>query len=315
MRRQKNRQFLAFAQRYCCNNVTILGNVSFNKYITNGKTTIFPDNQSPSRARLPQSSPPSFWSLSFSPSAISTVIGYARFASTRPQDRIEQAQSVLASANAAALRERIEAEGEGRLSLRYKEFVDLCMREGFADTEEQAAEMCRAMHAAGVVMKHCNMIYIRPLEVADMVLQALPDTEEEIQDKIKEIEKQLLPLQQRKEQCDRVAEFWSSTLVWGGFFFLVFQFILFFRFTFFTYSWDVMEPVTYFAGQVLVLLGYIYFLTTKEDFGLRNYTDRLRSTFAQQTQKQEKFDLERYNRLTKDIQRWQRYLRRFKHVL
>eukprot|EP01023_Acetabularia_acetabulum_P066433 TRINITY_DN8974_c0_g1_i6.p1 TRINITY_DN8974_c0_g1~~TRINITY_DN8974_c0_g1_i6.p1 ORF type:complete len:327 (-),score=36.90 TRINITY_DN8974_c0_g1_i6:2488-3468(-) len=233
-----------------------------------------------------------------------------------PLARISMAQSVLQNAAAAQLRERIQAEGEVRLRMRLNEFMDLCIEEGFAKSEEQAKELCQSMHNAGVLLWHSNVVYLRPLEVAEMILEALPDTEEEIRDKVKKLSLELHPLKQQKEQCDRVAEFWSSTLLWGGFFALVCQFITFFILTFQITSWDVMEPVTYFAGQILVLLGYIYFLTTREDFGFRNVTDKLHNTFFnQQTQQLGKFDLQRYNKLVKDISRWQRYLKKFKYII
>eukprot|EP01026_Neomeris_dumetosa_P046342 TRINITY_DN39431_c0_g1_i2.p1 TRINITY_DN39431_c0_g1~~TRINITY_DN39431_c0_g1_i2.p1 ORF type:complete len:327 (+),score=28.57 TRINITY_DN39431_c0_g1_i2:250-1230(+) len=260
--------------------------------------------------------PSSRWLLSLTPSAAREGIWYpnVRQISSEPESRIVQAKALLTSANAVALRARIEAEGEVRMALRYKEFVDMCIEDGFADTQSEAVEMCKAMHTAGVILKHCNTVYLRPEEVAEMVLDALPDTEDEIETKIQKLEQELLPLQQRKAQCDRKAEFWSLAFIWGGFVFLVCQFMVFFNFTFFTYSWDVMEPVTYFAGQVLVLLGYIYFLTTKEEFGFQNITDKLRTSFYKKSQQRERFDVERYNKLLRDVQRWQRYLKRFKHL-
>ena len=45
----------------------------------------------------------------------------------------------------------------------------------------QAQELISALHMSGDVLRHENKLYLKPEEVAEIVLQALPDTQEEAQ--------------------------------------------------------------------------------------------------------------------------------------
>jgi hypothetical protein len=45
----------------------------------------------------------------------------------------------------------------------------------------QARALISALHTSGDVLLHGNKLYLKPEEVADMILMALPDTEEEAQ--------------------------------------------------------------------------------------------------------------------------------------
>ena len=45
----------------------------------------------------------------------------------------------------------------------------------------QAQALISALHMSGDVLRHENKLYLKPEEVAEIVLQALPDTQEEAQ--------------------------------------------------------------------------------------------------------------------------------------
>ena len=45
----------------------------------------------------------------------------------------------------------------------------------------QAHTLLSALHTSGDVLRHENRLYLKPEEVADIVLKALPDTQEEAQ--------------------------------------------------------------------------------------------------------------------------------------
>jgi calcium uniporter protein, mitochondrial len=109
--------------------------------------------------------------------------------------------------------------------------------------------------------------------VADIVIRALPDTVAEANARIEEISAQLAPLEVQRAQIDRQARLWRGLVAWSGLGLMIAQFAIFARLTYWELSWDVMEPVSYFAGQLVVRAA---FLGLTKDQVLRQH-----STFAQ----------------------------------
>ena len=55
----------------------------------------------------------------------------------------------------------------------------------------------------------------------------------------------------------------TTLLTWGGMAFLSLQFGFFARLTWWEYSWDIMEPVTYFVTFGTSCLMFAYFVLTR----------------------------------------------------
>ena len=85
-----------------------------------------------------------------------------------------------------------------------------------------------------------------------MVVRALPDTVQEAQGRVKELSAELAPLEVQRAQIERQASMWRAFVAWSGLAMLVTQFVLFARLTYWELSWDVMEPISYFSGQLVV---------------------------------------------------------------
>ena len=73
-----------------------------------------------------------------------------------------------------------------------------------------------------------------------------------MQEKVKEISAELAPLEQEYQQIERKASQWRAVVAYSGLLLLLAQFSLFARLTYWEFSWDVMEPVSYFTGQFVV---------------------------------------------------------------
>lgn len=73
-----------------------------------------------------------------------------------------------------------------------------------------------------------------------------------LQEKLKEIHGELEPMQNEFQKIEGQARFRSSVLAYAGLILLCGQFCLFVRLTYWELSWDVMEPVSYFTGQLMV---------------------------------------------------------------
>ncbi|VDP25283.1 unnamed protein product [Soboliphyme baturini] len=79
--------------------------------------------------------------------------------------------------------------------------------------------------------------------------------------------KELEPMENEIARLKAMSERRTSRLMWLGLAFMGIQGGIFARLTWWEYSWDVMEPVTYFATYSVAIVSYAYFLITKEARG------------------------------------------------
>ncbi|KAJ3352873.1 hypothetical protein GGF32_003537 [Allomyces javanicus] len=76
-----------------------------------------------------------------------------------------------------------------------------------------------------------------------------------------------------KQQCDTRALRSANLLVWGGLGALCAQWGLMARLTWWEYSWDVMEPISYFVTFGTGILGYMFYTVTRRDYTYELMTD------------------------------------------
>jgi hypothetical protein len=93
--------------------------------------------------------------------------------------------------------------------------------------------------------------------VVDLVRRAVPLALEPENDPRKEEFKQL---QEKKEEIDKLAHKQVRRILWSGLGFFMCQVGLFFRLTFWEFSWDVMEPIAFFTTAYGLLVGYACYL-------------------------------------------------------
>jgi len=82
---------------------------------------------------------------------------------------------------------------------------------------------------------------------------------------------------------------------------LVGQWVVLARLTWWEFNWDVMEPITYFVTFGSVIVGYVYFMVTKKDYGYENWR---RSVVAKRMYKlyvQNGFPIDKYFHLEHKI--------------
>ncbi|XP_062202943.1 calcium uniporter protein 6, mitochondrial-like [Phragmites australis] len=205
-----------------------------------------------------------------------------------------EARRLLRLVGVEALKRRLR-DGRGEV-LGYGDLLDACVDAGAARTHGEAEALARAMDDAGVVLLFRDKAYLHPEKVVDLVRRAVPLALTPENDPRKEEFKQL---QEKKEEIDKLAHKHVRRILWSGLGFFMCQVGLFFRLTFWEFSWDVMEPIAFFTTASGLLVGYSYFLITSRDPTYQDFMERLFSSRQRKLCAAHRFDMERYLELQK----------------
>ncbi|KFQ06499.1 hypothetical protein N330_01943, partial [Leptosomus discolor] len=93
------------------------------------------------------------------------------------------------------------------------------------------------------------------------------------------------------------------------------QFGILARLTWWEYSWDIMEPVTYFITYGSAMAMYAYFVMTRQEYVYPDARDRQYLLFFHKGAKKTRFDLEKYNQLKDAIAQAELDLKRLRDPL
>lgn len=118
---------------------------------------------------------------------------------------------------------------------------------------------------------------------------------------LEELQKELKPLEDQKAELEDWAEKRTSYLSWAGLGLMSVQFGVLARLTWWEYSWDIMEPVTYFVTYGTAMGAYAYFVLTKTEY---LFNDAAKRTWLQSFHKKadkHRWNVEKYNNLKQGI--------------
>ncbi|XP_068725019.1 calcium uniporter protein, mitochondrial-like [Montipora capricornis] len=121
---------------------------------------------------------------------------------------------------------------------------------------------------------------------------------------MKELEKlqlELKPLEDLKADIESKSAKRTTAVVWGGLAFMSLQFGLLARLTWWEYSWDIMEPVTYFVGYGTAMVAYTYFVLTRQEFMYNDARDRQFLMFFHKLSGRKTLDVKRYNEIRDSV--------------
>ncbi|KQK10314.1 calcium uniporter protein 6, mitochondrial isoform X2 [Brachypodium distachyon] len=199
----------------------------------------------------------------------------------------EEARRLMRLANVEALKRRL---GDGEV-IQYAELLRACEDTGAARTRAEATALAGALDEAGVVLLFRDKVYLQPDKIVDLVRKAMPLALTPEDDPRKE---ELKQLQTKLEDINKLAHKQVRRILWSGLGFLITQVGLFFRLTFWEFSWDVMEPITFFTTTTGLVVGYAYFLITSRDPTYRDFMERLFQSRQRKLIQRQNFNLERY---------------------
>ncbi|KAL8516475.1 hypothetical protein ACS0TY_014941 [Phlomoides rotata] len=196
--------------------------------------------------------------------------------------------------NVESLKEKLGMEEKEVIS--YDELLKSCKSIGVAKSITEAAAFARVLDEAGVVLLFRDKVYLHPDKVVDLVRKAVPLALLPEDDQSKE---ELMKLQKEKDEIDVLAHKQVRRILWTGLGFAVVQVGLFFRLTFWEFSWDVMEPIAFFSTAIGIVIGYAYFLFTSRDPTYQDLLKRLFLSRQRKLIKKHNFDIQRFVELQK----------------
>ncbi|XP_051134466.1 calcium uniporter protein 5, mitochondrial-like [Andrographis paniculata] len=204
-----------------------------------------------------------------------------------------EAKNLLRLENVEALKERLRMEGKEVIP--YAELLQTCQSSGVARSSDEAAAFARVLDDAGVVMLFREKVYLHPDKVVDLVRRAVPLALLPDDPRQSELRK----LQEKKDEIDLQAHKQVRRILWAGLGLSMVHVGLFFRLTFWEFSWDVMEPIAFFTTTAGIVVGYAYFLFTAQDPTYQDLLKRLFISRQRKLIKRQKFDVGRFVELQK----------------
>nr|CAD7392952.1 unnamed protein product [Timema cristinae] len=81
---------------------------------------------------------------------------------------------------------------------------------------------------------------------------------------LEELNLELKPLEEKRNELDHLSNRRTNVLTWVGLGLMSVQFGILARLTWWEYSWDIMEPITYFVTYGTAMAAYSYYVLTKQ---------------------------------------------------
>jgi len=132
---------------------------------------------------------------------------------------------------------------------------------------------------------------------------------------LENLQAQLLPLEEKKSKLVADAEKRTDMLTWGGLCLMGVQFGALARLTWWEYSWDIMEPVTYFVTYGTSIAIFAYYTLTKQEYLLNDARDREFLLHFHKKAKKVGMDIDKYNELKNSVAEMENNLERLRDPL
>ncbi|KAK9302843.1 hypothetical protein QLX08_005254 [Tetragonisca angustula] len=121
--------------------------------------------------------------------------------------------------------------------------------------------------------------------------------EKQVLAELEAVRLELEPLEQKLRELDATAERKANMFIWVCLVLMSIQFSGLARLTWWEYSWDIMEPVTYFVNYGTTMALFVYFVLTRQEYMLPDVMNRRQLVSLHKRAKKVGFDLNQYNAL------------------
>ncbi|CAN7992746.1 unnamed protein product, partial [Ixodes hexagonus] len=141
------------------------------------------------------------------------------------------------------------------------------------------------------------------------------EQERKLLDRLHLVKEQLEPLEQKKQELMSLSGRRTTLLSWLGLGLMGMQFGILARLTWWEYSWDIMEPVTYFITYGTTMAMYAYFVVTRQDYQLPDVRDRQFLISFYKFARRQGMDVGLYNQLRDEMTQIEEDLQRLRDPL
>ncbi|OCT97112.1 calcium uniporter regulatory subunit MCUb, mitochondrial isoform X2 [Xenopus laevis] len=139
--------------------------------------------------------------------------------------------------------------------------------------------------------------------------------EQELLKRRDSLKEQLQPMEQMKSMILTRSDAKTTRLMWNGLALMSTQGGALAWLTWWVYSWDIMEPVTYFITYGSAIAFYAYFVLTKQDYVYPAIRERQLLNYFYKRAETQRFDVNEYNRLRDEFAETEESLRRLQNPL
>lgn len=175
-------------------------------------------------------------------------------------------------------------------------------------SDEDAHAICEALAKSGSIIKMGDVIYLHPQEIAQTLRTVLPIDAPLLQKRLAVVDKLLEPMENIKAQIESHGMRRNRMISISFLGLLAAQWGIFFRLCYWELSWDVVEPIGFFANGLTTILSFAWFMQTRKDFSFEGMSHRVTSSYVQRKLEEENFNFVEYTRLKQEQQRLQESL-------
>ena len=216
--------------------------------------------------------------------------------------------NLLKSHDVVALAEAIEDAGRDRDTMSVAELHELVRTfRTPARSEMETQNMMKLLEDSGRVIVLEDMVYLHARDVTASVLRVLPGVPSRVygvtETDLKSMQTEFETLNETYQQAQRSAAARSRMVVSSGLLVLCLQLATFVRLTYVEFSWDVMEPLSYFVGLANAIAVYIYYLWNRRDFSFETWQSSLEHKSLKRNLQSKGVDLDRYVALARRLRR------------
>ncbi|XP_012057866.1 PREDICTED: calcium uniporter protein, mitochondrial [Atta cephalotes] len=123
------------------------------------------------------------------------------------------------------------------------------------------------------------------------------DMERSVIAELENIRLQLEPMEQKLQEIQNAAYKKANFFIWTFLVMMSIQFGALARLTWWEYSWDIMEPVTYFVTYGTTMMWFIYYLVTRQEYMLPDVLNRRHLIVLHRRARKIGLDIDVYNAL------------------
>ncbi|XP_033644140.1 calcium uniporter protein, mitochondrial-like [Asterias rubens] len=127
------------------------------------------------------------------------------------------------------------------------------------------------------------------------------EKEKDLRGQLENLKVEIEPMEKLRLDLEVKAARNANMWVWGGLGYMGLQFGLLARLTWWEYSWDIVEPITYFVTYGGMIFMYGYFVLTRQEYTNPDAKDRQHLLSFHRFAKKQKLDIEKYNQLRDQI--------------